>query len=102
MARTARGSPLKLISCMWLSALPVEVTDFLHGSTFQEEFSSSLEPSAQFIEEVKYGILGVLSCPDIIKTHCEQKELYGSQPEMPPGNVPHSFSTDRKLTERKL
>lgn len=50
----------------------------------------------------KYGILGVLLCTDIIKTHCEQKELYGSQPEMLPVNVPHSLCTDRKLTERKL
>lgn len=76
MARMAPGSPLELISfIIWLSALPIEVTDLLCGSVFHEEFSSSLEPSAQFTEEVEYGILGVLSCPDIIKTHCEQKEL---------------------------
>lgn len=75
MAHMAPGSPLELISFIWLSALPIEVTDLLRGSMFHEEFSSSLEPSAQFTVEVEYGILGVLSCPDIIKTHCEQKEL---------------------------
>lgn len=61
-----------------------------------EEFSSSPEPNAQCTKEVEYGILEIVSCPDIIKAHCEQEELYGSQPEMPPVDMPHLFCTAQK------
>lgn len=51
------------------------------------------EPDAQCTEEVECGVLGILLHPDTTKAHCDQTELYGSQPEMPPVNVPHSFCT---------
>lgn len=50
----------------------------------------------------KYGILGVLLCADIIKTLCEQEELYGSQPKMLPVSVPHSLCTDRSSQKGNL